>query len=388
MQHNKKVTCRLCLTLVLLIRFTAAQSNAANEDRVQELYAQAKAAQSRNDVPAAIAKYEEILRIAPKLGPAYNNLGSLLFRQGEFRQAAEILEQGLKVDPSMSSAAALLGLSLFESGDYAHARPRLEAALRANPGDQNVHLFLAKDLTQLGDFDAAAIELQQLSKRQPNNQEVWYLLARVYMTLSEKALGKINAIDPNSVLTHQLSGEMMEAMNNYDGAVVELKKAVDMAPRQRGSHYKLGDAYWGLSQWDAATSEYQAELAIDPGNCRAQWKLGSILVQKGGDAQEALNAIDKSLALCPNLTDARPDRARALLTLGRNADAIPDLAAAIKSDPSDARNHFLLAKAYRALGRSQEAQAEMQTFSKLEESARAATAERAQEVIRNKETAH
>jgi tetratricopeptide (TPR) repeat protein len=208
------------------------------------------------------------------------------------------------------------------------------------------------------------------------------------MTLSEKALGKINAIDPNSVLTHQLSGEMMEAMNNYDGAVVELKKAVDMAPRQRGSHYKLGDAYWGLSQWDAATSEYQAELAIDPGNCRAQWKLGSILVQKGGDAQEALNAIDKSLALCPNLTDARPDRARALLTLGRNADAIPDLAAAIKSDPSDARNHFLLAKAYRALGRSQEAQAEMQTFSKLEESARAATAERAQEVIRNKETAH
>jgi hypothetical protein len=30
----------------------------------------------------------------------------------------------------------------------------------------------------------------------------------------------------------------------------------------------------------------------------------------------------------------------------------------------------------------------MQTYSKLEESARAATAERAQEVIKNKETAH
>jgi len=385
MQHNKGVILRLCLTSFICLRLLAAQ---ATDARVQELYSEAKAAQSRNDLPAAIAKYEEILHLAPKLGPAYNNLGALYFRQREFRKAAETLEQGLKVDPSMPSASALLGLSLYESGDYARARPRLEAALRANPTDNNAQLFLAKDLTQLGDFDSAAVALQQLSKRQPENQEVWYLLARVYMQLSEKALGKITAIDANSVLAHQLSGEMMEAMNNYDGAVVELKKAVDMAPRQRGSHYKLGDAYWGLSQWDSATSEYQAELAIDPANCRAQWKLGSILIQKGGDAQEALNAIDKSLTLCPNLTDARADRGRALITLGRNADAIPDLEAAIKADPSEPRNHFLLAKAYRALGRTQEAQSEMQTFSKLEESARAATAERAQEVIKNKETAH
>jgi predicted Zn-dependent protease len=109
---------------------------------------------------------------------------------------------------------------------------------------------------------------------------------------------------------------------------------------------------------------------------------------KGGDAQEALTLIDKSLAQCPTLTDARADRARALLTLGRNSDAVPDLEAAIKADPSDPRNHFLLAKAYRALGRSQEAQSEMRMFSQLEESARAATAERAQEVIKNKEGAH
>ena len=372
------------LLLLISLRIATAQSTAT----VDELYDQARSAQSHNDLPTAITKYQEILRIAPKLGPAYNNLGTLYFRQREFRKAVEILEQGLKVDPSMSSASALLGISLYETGDYSRARPCLETALRANPADNNAQLFLAKDLNQLGDFDAAAASLRQLAKRQPGNQEVWYLLARIYMKLSENALGRINAIDPNSVLAHQLSGEMMEAMNNYDGAVVELKKAVDMAPRQPGSHYKLGGAYEGLSQWDSAATEYKAELALDPANCRAQWKLGSIVILKGGDAQEALASIDKSLALCPTLTDARADRARALLTLGRNADAVPDLQAAIQADPSDPRNHFLLAKAYRALGRSQEAQSEMQTFSKLEESVRAATAERAQEVIKNKEVAH
>jgi tetratricopeptide (TPR) repeat protein len=384
MQHNKNVNFRVVCLLLLCLRLGVAQSSAA----IDELYNQARAAQSHNDLDTAIAKYREILRIAPKLGAAYNNLGALYFRQREFGKAVEILEQGLKIDPSLASASALLGISLYETGDYARARKHLETALRANPADSNAQLFLAKDLNQLGDFDAAAAALRQIAQRQPGNQEVWYLLARIYMKLSETALAKINAINPNSVLAHQLSGEMMEAMNNYDGAVVELKKAVDLAPRQAGSHYKLGGAYEGLSQWDSAAGEYHAELAIDPANCRAQWKLGSIVLLKGGDAQEALTLIDKSLGQCPTLTEARADRARALLTLGLNADAVPDLQAVIKADPSDPRNHFLLAKAYRSLGRLQEAQAEMQVFSRLEESARAATAERAQEVIKNKEGAH
>jgi tetratricopeptide (TPR) repeat protein len=381
MQDNSRVILRLFLLFLLCVPFAVAQS-------VEDLYAEAKAAQARNDLNSAIAKYQQILRVAPRLAPAYNNLGMLYFRQREFGKAAEILEQGLKVDPSMQSASALLGLALYESGDYVKARPRLEAAVRANPNDNNARLFLVKDLTQLGDADAAANELQQLAKRQPDNQEVWYMLSKVYMKLSENAMAKINAIDPNSVLALQLSGEMMEAMNNYEGAVVQLKKAVDMAPQKPGSHYKLGEAYWGLSQWDSAATEYQSELAVDSGNCRAHWRLGSVLNQKGGDPQQALHELDQSLTLCPNLAEAHADRARSLVTLGRNADAVPDLQAAIKADPVEPRNHFLLAKAYRAIGRANDAQTEMQTFAKLEEAARAATAERAQEVIKNKETAH
>ncbi len=65
-----------------------------------------------------------------------------------------------------------------------------------------------------------------------------------------------------------------------------------------------------------------------------------------------------------------------------------DLQAAEQSTPDDPRVHFFLAQAYRALGKPQEAQAEMQIFSKLEESARSGMAERAREVLQNKENAH
>ena len=47
----------------------------------------------------------------------------------------------------------------------------------------------------------------------------------ITLDLSTQALAKMNAIDSNSVLAHQLSAEVMESMNNYDGAVVQLKKA-------------------------------------------------------------------------------------------------------------------------------------------------------------------
>jgi tetratricopeptide (TPR) repeat protein len=366
----------------------AAQKGSGDDPRVQELYGQAKAAQTQGDVATAIARYDEILRIAPRLAPAYNNLGALYFRQRDYRKAADVLEAGLKINPGMPSASALLGISLFEMGDYGKARRRLEAALRANAADNNAEMYLVHDLTKLGDYDAAETHLRQLAGREPKDQEVWYLLAQVHMKLSEQDMAKMNAIDPHSVLAHELSGEMMEAMNNYDGAVVELKKAVEMAPRRPGTHYKLGDAYYSLSQWDSATEQFQAEVSVDPANCMAHWKIGSIVLEKNGSADEALADIDRALSMCPGLTDARAGRARALIKLNRNAEAATDLEAAAKADPAEPSTHFLLAKVYRALGRPQDAQAEMQTFSKLEENARAATAERAQEVIKNKETAH
>jgi len=386
------MTHRLLVILLMVCLLAGFQKLPLQGDEadahVQELYSQAKAAQSRNDLAGAIAKYEEILRIAPRLGPAYNNLGALYFRQRDYLKAAGVLEQGLKINPAMPSASALLGIALFEMGEYAKARPRLEAALRANGGDANAQMFLVKDLTKLGDYDAAAAQLRQLAGTQPNNQEVWYLLAKVYMKLSEQSLAKINSIDPNSVLAHELSAEMMEAMNNYDGAVVELKKAVEMAPQRPGTHYKLGVAYLALSQLDSASEQFRAELAVDPANCTAHWRIGGVVLLKNGSPQEALAEINQALSACPSLTDARVDRARALIKLDRNAEALKDLEAAVKANPTEASVHFLLAKTYRTLGRTQEAQAEMRAFSKLEESARAATAERAREVIKNKETAH
>ncbi len=376
----------LLLLLVVLCPFRAqAQSEPdANDPRVLQLYTEAKSAEQLGDAAGAVAKYKSILAIAPHLGPAYNNLGALYLKQREYRKAAAILRQGLSVDPSMYSATVLLGVSLYEAGEYVEAREPLEHAVRSNPKDDNAELYLANDLIKLEEFQPAAAHLEQLAKREPKNQQVWYMLGNVYVHLSEQAFAKIDDINPNSVLSHELRGDIMASMKNFDGALVEYKKAVDIAPHQAGTHYKLGDAYWQLDDWNDATQEFQAELVNDPTNCDAQWKLGNILLEQHVRPDEALVDINKALNVCPSLAAAKDDRATALIRLGRYADALPDLQAAIKANPEEPRLHFMLSQAYRGLGRTRDANEEMAVFGKLEQAARAAETKRTEEVMKQK----
>jgi tetratricopeptide (TPR) repeat protein len=371
-------------TIVFSSAIHAQSSSATADQRVQELYVQAKTAEARGDLAAAAQIYESLLQISPRLAPAYNNLGSLYLRQREYKKAADVLEKGLKIDPKMVSASALLGIARYEMRDYAGARAPLETALRGNSNDDNAELFLANDLMKLDELNLAVEHLRKLAQRQPANQEIWYLLGKVHMKLSEQALSRLNEIDPNSVWAHEISGEVMESMKNYDGALMEYKKAVEMAPQKSGTHYLLGNAYWSLSMWNAASEQFRAELVNDPANCLAQWKMGNIILEQRESPEEALADVEKALNICPNLMAARVDRGRALMKLDRHAEAVKDLEAAEKSDPAEPSTHFLLAQTYRALGRTQEAQAEMKLFSKLEESARAATAERAKQLLQEK----
>ena len=114
------------------------------DDPVQSLYAEAKSAEAAGNIQDAIAKYEAILKLAPRLGAAYNNLGLLYFKQRDFEKAAHVLQKGLTVDPKMPSASALLGISLYQLGMYSEAKTPLEKALAANPKDSNAELFLAR----------------------------------------------------------------------------------------------------------------------------------------------------------------------------------------------------------------------------------------------------
>ena len=101
------------LFFIVMAGSVFAQSSADDEvtPEVQALYAQAKAAQQRGDNAGAIEKYRAMLKLAPHLAPAYNNLGRLYFNGHDYAHAAQVLKKGLELNPDMPTASALLGLS-------------------------------------------------------------------------------------------------------------------------------------------------------------------------------------------------------------------------------------------------------------------------------------
>lgn len=377
-----------CLFSFLVGPALARQANDEVTPEVQQLYAQAKAAQQHGDSATAIGKYRAMIKLAPHLAAAYNNLGMLYFNDHDYSHAAEVLKRGLDLHPDMPTASAMLGMSYFQLGADEKAEPLLRAALKANPTDDTVEMMLAHILINLRKYQEAASYLNNFLERNKKNQEAWYLLGKTYLQMSEDALKKVDEIDPNSVVAHEIAGEIDESMHNYDLALVEYKKAIDLAPQQPGTHMHLGHTYWLIGKWESAQTEFKAELVNDPNNCTARWSLANAMLEANDSSEDALAQLNQSIERCPALMQARVDRARALIRLGKQSEALPDLLMAEKDSPAEPTIHFLLAAVYRAQRNGVEVKQEMQTYSRLQREASEAVAGQANDASKIKNAAH
>lgn len=390
---NRSRFLKLCFTALILFAYCCPvlfpqQDSDEVTPEVQRLYAEANAASQKGDTAAAIEKYREILKLAPHLAAAYNNLGVLYFNQHDFGNAAVVLKRGLELNPEMPTATAMLGMSYVQLGSEDKAEPLLRKTLKSDPRNDQVEMMLARLLFNEGKLEEAASHLNSFLERNPKDQNAWYMLGKAYLQMSEDALKKINEINPDSVVAHEIAGEIDESMHNYDLALVEYKKAVDMDPQRPGTHMHMGDAYWYIGKWESAQTEFKAELANDPNNCIARWKLANSMLEANDSSEEALAQLNHCLERCPKLMQARVDRARALVRLGKQSDALPDLLMAEKDSPREPTIHFLLANVYRAQGKTVEAQEEMRTYGTLQREASAAVAGQASESSAIKNNAH
>lgn len=358
----------------------AAQQTVSPE--VQALYQHARSAQAANDNAGAVADYLKIIHLDPKLGAAYNNLGRLYYNMGRFADAVPILLRGLRIDPTMHPAEIILGASYYQIGSFDKAARSLEAALKALPDDRFARITLVHALTDQGNLDEAVAQLRQLTSNDPKDQEAWYLLGKLQLQLSQQAFERVHAIDPNSPLSHELSGEIMESMKNIPGAITEYKKALEVAPTDVGAMEHLANAYWSEGEWADARDSFAAILQQDPNNCLAHWKLANALDELNTPPADALKQVDAALTTCPSLSQARVEKAKILLRLGRPADSLPELLRAEKSVPDEPSIQILLAKTYKALGDSTHAAEADAKFKQLLQEEHSSEENHAADVIR------
>ncbi len=191
---------------------------------VQALYQHAQEAQAANHAESAVDDYQRILKLAPELSPAYNNLGRLFYNLGRYPEAITTLTQGLSLAPEMASAQVMLGAAYFKLDRFSEALSPLEAGVKAMPDDVFARVTLAQTLIGLHRPQDAVHELEAVLLTNPKDQQTWYLLGKLHLQLSQDAFAQVQAIDPAAPLAHVLEGEIMESMQNTPGAVDAYKQ--------------------------------------------------------------------------------------------------------------------------------------------------------------------
>ena len=355
----------IMLLLSILTLAASGQGQPSEVQGIEELYLQANTAQQNGDNATAIEKYKAIIQLDPTLAEAYNNLGRLYFNVRSYSDAVSVLQHGLAIDSGMYPAYVILGTAYSQMGEYKKATVSLEKAEQLKPNDAHVQRLLASALVNFGDFEGAATRLRSVLANDPNDQEALYLLGKTYLQLSKDMLARITQGAPDSVLALEIRGEQYENIDDFNGALIEYKKAVKLDPLQPGTHFHLANTFWIMGQWASAQKEFEAELENDPSSCVSMWKRADSILENNGPPDDALQGLNRALSQCPQLVQAHLDRARILVTLRQYNSAFQDLQIVETANPDESSVHFLLSKVFRVEGKSSEADAEMKTFARL-----------------------
>ncbi|PYV20943.1 MAG: hypothetical protein DMG24_21130 [Acidobacteria bacterium] len=185
-----------------------------------------------------------------------------------------------------------------------------------------------------------------------------------------KTYEKMDQIDPDSYRAHQLLGAYYEARRDPQAAKAEYQTAIAKKPDAPELHYALGNIYWKNREFDQAEAEFRKELQIAPENYLATWKLGNIYVAKR-QYDQAFLYLRKAIRQKPGLGQAYRDLGKALIQTGDFKGAIVQLEKVNQLDPDEPVTHYLLAQAYRKLGRTEEEKAELDRFAKLKQAEQA-----------------
>ena len=327
--------------------------------------------------------YETLRQLTPGIAEVHARLGLIYFQQGKFGDAIPPLREAIRLKPGLPKVDALLAMSLSELGRYEEALAGVTKAFSqsADPVLRRLAgLHLQRIYTGLArDRDAVDVALR-MSRLYPDDPEVLYHSGRLFANFAYLQTMKLATVAPDSVWLHQAAGEANESQGLYDAAIREYRQVRTAAPRRPGIHFRIGRVLLERSTSDGPTDsvlearkEFEEELVLDPTNARAAYELAE-LNRKAGELDAARKLFEQAVMHYPAFEHAQVGLGRTLIALGRPAEALPHLQAALKANPENEVAHYQVAQAYRALGNTPEQEKALAEFNRARSQAERRTA--------------
>ena len=334
------------------------------------------------------------------------------YRTGQKDKARRRLSQ--LQDSGASPASVYLGAQMaLEADDFETAERLFESIKSSHPEPDRINYQLARIRYQEGRFDECKVLLEPIANSPESNGSVLNLLAWCYVKdgdretatkifhyasdnfpaeaanfvdLARLCLDKNNldaglevvrrgvARHPGSGSLMELKGEIESKMGLLGPAAQSYEQAVRLNPRSREALLGLAIAQTNLLRHKDAVATFEKGLRIFPQDARFYGEYGKILLlpwasQEGPQASvKAEQLLKKAIQLDGSYAMAHFELGNLLAKNQRAAEALPFLERASKLDPGNSQIHFVLARTYRALGRTEEAERERLVFEKLEPS--------------------
>jgi tetratricopeptide (TPR) repeat protein/TolB-like protein len=256
---------------------------------------------------------------------AYESYLAGLKAVNEYRypEARKSFEQALAKAPDYVMARYWLATVKAASGSTDEALADIRRALDQgrNLPDREARYVRAAEAYFSRRYDDAARAYRDLIAKYPYEVEARRLLAFVLLDQNRpkeaaaeaQALGKIA---PESHVVWSIQGTAHLAMKDFNQAVLDFKRYVELEPGSANGHHLLGDAYRSQGELDLAAPEYEKALRTDPSFHYATVALATVDALRGR-REEAVRRLATLAADEKALPVHRIDAAFALAAIER-----------------------------------------------------------------------
>lgn len=376
-KKRKRKLVKPVVQINLALAFFLSTSLFAQSAAAGDLRQSALALEQQGKITESEQAWHAFLKTHPNDAEPYAHLGLLEARQEHYKEAVPFYRKALALKPSMPGLRLNLGLALFKAGDLKGAIPEFTVLLKDSspnsPEAMRYTILLGMAHYGLGQFTQAAPYLKTAADADPQNLPIRLTLA--HSLLWSKQFSKvldvykeILTLDPDSAEADMLAGEALDEMKDGPGAIEMFRKAAKAKPNEPEVHFGLGYLLWSEKQYPEAIKEFQAELANNPDHAQSMLYIADANIQMN-QYTDAGVLLEKAVKLDPSLGLAHLDLGILAANDGRNDDALRELLLAEKMMPEDVNVHWRLGRLYRAMGKKDEAKAELDKASSITRSA-------------------
>jgi tetratricopeptide (TPR) repeat protein/predicted Ser/Thr protein kinase len=263
-----------------------------------------------------------------------------LILEGKYDAAKTKLEQAVTTTPDFAAAWAALGLAHAELGEYTEGIDALDKAMQHEPGSFRMHLYRGNFHYDFQEYSEAASFYELAAELKPDSFMAWNNVAASLLDAGRykeaiPALERSLEIEDSSYGRSNL-GTVFFALQRYEDAVEEYRRATDQEPRVAVYWGNLGDALQALGRSDEAGEAYRAAVDAardtvlrEPLNPDALIAL-AVFCAHTRDEKCAIENADAAVQLQPENAIFALRNARILCIFDRREEALDWLDRAVK----------------------------------------------------------